>query len=82
MTLRIAVAGNLSLDDTVTPTATMPDAPGGDGLYAALGVRAWGGSPVLLTLVGDDYPDRHVAAMVAAGIDVSSVRQVDGPTVH
>jgi ribokinase len=79
---RIVVAGNLSLDDTVTPTATMPDAPGGDGLYAALGVRAWGGRPELLTLVGDDYPERHRAAMLAAGIDVAHVRAVDGPTVH
>jgi ribokinase len=82
MTHRIVVAGNLSLDDTVTSTASMPDAPGGDALYAALGVRAWGGAPVLLTLVGEDYPERHLQAMLASGIDATRVRSVEGPTVH
>jgi ribokinase len=79
---RIAVAGNLSLDDTVTPRETRPSAPGGDALYSALGVRSWGGTPVLLTLVGDDYPGTYMDAMVAAGIDVSHVHATEGPTVH
>ena len=79
---RIAVAGNLSLDDTVTPTGSQRAAPGGDALYAALGVRAWGPMPLLLTLVGDDYPAENLAWIRQAGIDTSRVRMVDGPTVH
>jgi ribokinase len=78
----IVVAGNLSLDDTVTPLATTRDAPGGDALYAAMGVRAWGFRPVLLTLVGSDYPVGHLERISAAGIETSHVRAVPGPTVH
>jgi sugar/nucleoside kinase (ribokinase family) len=53
---RVVVAGNLTLDDTITSEASLPDSPGGDALYASLAVRAWGARSVLLTLVGDDYP--------------------------
>ena len=78
----VAVAGNLTLDDTVTPAGSFPEAPGGDGLYASLAVSAWGASPILITLVGDDYPRAHLDRMAAAGVDVSAVRTIDGPTVH
>jgi ribokinase len=78
----IVVAGNLSLDDTVTPFGAYPEAPGGDALYTCLGVRAWGAVPLLLTLVGEDYPAEHLARIEAAGIDTSRIRHVPGPTVH
>lgn len=79
---RIVVAGNLSLDDTINPTGAVPMAPGGDALYASLGVAAWGRVPTLLTLVGDDYPDELRARIGASGIDTSRIRSVPGPTVH
>ncbi len=82
MIRRVVVSGNLSLDDTVTAAGVVPEAPGGDALYASLAVRAWGGSPALLTLVGDDYPPAYVARIASAGIDVSAIRAVAGPTVH
>lgn len=82
MNRRVVVAGNLSLDDTVTSTDVHPNAPGGDALYAALAVARWGDRPVLLTLVGDDYPAADLARITAAGVDTSSVRAVPGPTVH
>src|SRR4030081_3260007 len=82
MSGRIVVAGNLSIDDTVNPSGVVDAAPGGDALYAAMGVRAFGRSPVLLTLVGDDYPAAHLGRIRAAGIDVTWIRAVAGPTVH
>jgi sugar/nucleoside kinase (ribokinase family) len=82
VTARIVVAGNLSLDDTVSPTGTYAAAPGGDALYASLGARAWGLTPILLTLVGDDYPAAYLARVAAAGVDVSHIRTTHGPTVH
>jgi sugar/nucleoside kinase (ribokinase family) len=78
----IAIAGNLTLDDTVTAAGSVPQAAGGDALYASLAVRAWGATPTLVTLVGDDYPRAHLARMAAAGVDTSAVRTTDGPTVH
>jgi sugar/nucleoside kinase (ribokinase family) len=79
---RIVVAGNLSLDDTVTPEASLLESPGGDALYASLGVLAWGGRPILVTLVGSDYPPAHLVRMRAVGIDITHVRETEGPTVH
>ena len=79
---RVVVAGNLSLDDTVTPAGSRPLAPGGDALYASLGLAAWGVRPTILTLVGDDYPPAHRRRMEDSGIDTSRVRDVVGPTVH
>ena len=79
---RVVVAGNLSLDDTISPGGTVPLAPGGDALYASSGVAAWGLTPMLLTLVGADYPVDHRARIVASGIDASRIREVAGPTVH
>lgn len=79
---RIVVAGNLSLDDTINPTGDAPDSPGGDALYAAVGVRLWGGDAWLLTLAGDDYPPAHFAQMHDLGIRTDLVRRVPGPTVH
>jgi ribokinase len=78
----IVVAGNLSLDDTVTPDGSYHAAPGGDALYACLGVRAWGPAPMLLTLVGEDYPVGYLSQIEASGIDASRIRHVPGPTVH
>jgi ribokinase len=79
---RVVVAGNLSLDDTVTPTGSFPDAPGGDALYASIAVAQWGGTAEILTVVGDDYPPAYLDRMVAAGIDIKLVRETVGPTVH
>ena len=79
---RVVVAGNLSLDDTINPGGTVPLAAGGDALYAALGVAAWGLPPTILTLVGDDYPAGFRASIDASGIDTSKIRGVPGPTVH
>ena len=78
----VAVAGNLTLDDTVTPAGFVPEAAGGDALYASLAVSAWGGTPTLVTLVGDDYPRAHLERMAAVGVDIASVRTTAGPTVH
>ena len=82
MTQRLVVAGNLSLDDVVTPDGTFDRTPGGDALYASLGIRAWGLTPTLVTLVGDDYPVEHLDRIGTAGVDTSSIRRTHGPTVH
>ena len=82
MSRRVVVAGNLSLDDTVSPDGAFMAAPGGDALYASVGVRAWGLTPALLTLVGADYPAVYLARIAAARVDVSHIRGTEGPTVH
>jgi sugar/nucleoside kinase (ribokinase family) len=82
VTDRVVVAGNLSLDDTVTPTGSFPDAPGGDALYTSIAVAQWGATAEILTVVGDDYPKGYLGRMVAAGIEAARIRETVGPTVH
>ncbi len=78
----ICVVGNLTLDDTYTGSDSMMAAPGGDALYAALGLRWWGFNARIISRVGEDYPSEHLQRMRDAGIDVSGIRQMPGPTVH
>lgn len=78
----ICVIGNLTLDDTFTPQGTFPSAPGGDALYAALGARWWGVAARIVSRIGEDYPRSHIDRMREAGIDVSGIRRLPGPTVH
>jgi sugar/nucleoside kinase (ribokinase family) len=73
MSDRIVIAGNLSLDDTVNPGGTVLGAPGGDALYASIGVAAWGRAPTLLTLVGEDYPPEYFDRLESSGIDTSRI---------
>lgn len=74
--------GNLTLDDTSTPADSVLAAPGGDALYAALGLCWWGFRVGIVSRVGEDYPDDHIQRMLGAGIDVGDIRRVPGPTVH
>lgn len=82
MRRQIVVAGNLSLDDTITPAASIAGAPGGDALYAAVGARLWGAEVSILSLVGEDYPAEHLDRIRQMGISTDLVRRVSGPTLH
>lgn len=78
---RIFVAGNLSLDDIVTPQGTHGAALGGDALYSAIGARLWGAPVTIITVVGEDFPNAFLDHIRDIGID-GAVRRVAGPTVH
>lgn len=79
---RIIVAGNLSIDDTVTAAGTRAAAPGGDALYSALGVRVWGLPVGIVSRVGEDYPDEYLRKMEDAGIAIDGIVSQPGPTIH
>jgi sugar/nucleoside kinase (ribokinase family) len=56
--------GNLTIDDLVFADGTTKwCVPGGNGLYAALGMAVWGVRPAIVARYGDDYPAN------AAGMD-------------
>ncbi len=49
--------GNMSIDDLVFPDGeTLWRVPGGNSVYAALGMAVWGERPDLLAVHGPDYP--------------------------
>src|SRR5262249_19860103 len=68
----IVLLGNLLVDDVVLAdgTARMGQ-PGGSLLYNALGATVWDSRPGLVSIVGDDYPARVLAALQQRGADLN-----------
>lgn len=76
MAIRFLALGNATLDDVVTSDGEIaPRQIGGNGVYAAAGMRLWGVDVSLVSVVGQDFPRAWLEALAAAGIDVSLVRE-------
>ncbi len=76
MTLDLAVAGNLLVDDIVYEDGgTRMAQAGGAVLYAALGASLWGIRVGIVSVLGDDYPARMLDDLEARGIDLSGLRR-------
>ena len=80
---RLAVFGNLILDDVVLPDgATRMGQPGGAALYVALAARLWQVEVGIVSVVGEDYPAPILDALTERGIDLEGVRRASGPTLR
>ncbi len=80
MSLDLAVAGNLLVDDVVYQDGrTRMAQPGGATLYAALGARLWGIRVGIVSVVGDDYPARMLDDLADRGIDLTGIRRLGRP---
>jgi len=65
--------GNLTIDDLVFADGTTKwCVPGGNSLYAALGMAIWGVRPAIVARYGDDYP---VNTVRANRVDLSLARK-------
>lgn len=72
--------GNATLDDIVTVEGRIEIGRlGGNGLFAAAGMRLWGVDVALVSVVGVDFPAAHLDAIADAGIDISGVTRVAMP---
>ncbi len=61
MTPAFCSLGNLSIDDLVFVDGTTQWAvPGGNAVYAALGMAVWGERPAVVAPFGPDYPVAHL----------------------
>lgn len=66
--------GNMTIDDLVFADGTTKwCVPGGNSLYAALGMAIWGVRPSIVARYGNDYP---VNAIGAKRVDLSLARKV------
>jgi ribokinase len=74
---RLLVAGNFSIDETISPDGTTSTAPGGDALYSALGAAIWRYPVGIVSRVGRDYPSQLWDQLRAWGVDVIGL-VVDG----
>ena len=65
MTPRFCSLGNLSIDDLVFVDGTTQWAvPGGNAIYAALGMAMWQERPTVLAPFGPDYPTAHLVERI------------------
>lgn len=73
----LAIAGSFSIDSVLTQDARhVVGKVGGNALWSSLGALIAGIAPRIVTVVGDDYPEEVLAALVSAGIDTSAVRRI------
>ena len=74
---RFLVAGQLTRDYVILPSGeTLLDVPGGNALYAAIGVALWENDPppAIVARVGEDYPQDWLAQFERVGLDIHGVR--------
>ncbi|MCI0519113.1 MAG: carbohydrate kinase family protein [Chloroflexi bacterium] len=79
---RFLVAGVLNREYTILPSGNiLQDAPGGNALYAAVGILLWEPDPppAILARVGEDYPQEWLDEMARRGLDVRGVRVLPQP---
>ena len=76
---RVLIVGSVALDSVETPLGQVTDALGGSAVYASVAANYY--SPVsLLGVVGDDFPEEHVAMLNDMGIDTSGLQVQEGQT--
>jgi sugar/nucleoside kinase (ribokinase family) len=77
----VVVVGAFTIDDVVLPDGTTHMATlGGNCVYSATAVVAGGASAAVVARRGQDFPVEALAALADAGIDVSKIVDIPGPT--
>jgi sugar/nucleoside kinase (ribokinase family) len=70
----LAVLGNICIDDLVFEDgATLWGVPGGNAIYAGLGMAVWGERPQVVAPIGPEYPTQ----LLGDRIDLSRCRPLD-----
>jgi sugar/nucleoside kinase (ribokinase family) len=77
--MSVLVVGSIALDTVKTPVEEHADLLGGSASYAAVGASFF--SPVkLVGIVGEDFPNEHIAYLKGRNIDLGGLQQVPGKT--
>ena len=77
--MSLLVVGSVALDTVKTPFGEVTDALGGSAYYFSLAARHF--TPVhVVGVVGEDFPQSHVAFLNASGIDTRGLVTVPGKT--
>lgn len=74
---RYLIAGQLSREYVILPSGTpLLDVPGGNTLYAAVGLAIWEPDPPpgMLARVGEDYPQEWLEDFARHGLDIRGIR--------
>jgi len=75
----ILIVGSVAFDDVETPAGRRERSLGGSANYFALGASHF--APVrLVAVVGEDFPEDHLASLAARGVDLEGLERVPGLT--
>lgn len=75
----VLIVGSVALDNVKTPFGEMRDILGGAAVYSSIAASHF--APVrLVGVVGEDFPDEHLAFLSARGIDLEGLQVVPGRT--
>ncbi len=74
--MSVLAVGTVAFDVIETPAHSARQVLGGTATYISLAVRLAGGAVRLVSVVGNDFPEEHVALLRRNGVDTSGL-QVD-----
>ena len=73
----VLIVGSVALDSVQTPSGKAERALGGAATYSSVAASFF--SPVrIVGVVGDDFPQEHIAFLTSRGIDTQGLQVVDG----
>ena len=77
----ILIIGSLAFDDLDMPSGHYRNVLGGAAVYAALAASVLSAGAVrIVGVIGDDFPDTHLAELRSHGIDTAGVERASGQT--
>lgn len=77
--MSLLVVGSIALDSIETPHGRAEDALGGSAVYFSYAASFL--APVrLVGVVGEDFPEEHVALLRSRGIDLAGLQRLEGGT--
>jgi len=77
----VLIVGSVALDDVETPFGKVENALGGAAVYSSVAAGYF--APVrLVGVVGQDFPQEHVAFLSSRGVDLAGLQSMPGETFH
>ena len=76
--MSILVVGSVGLDSVETPAGQVEDALGGSAIYFSTAANFFADSIRLVAVVGEDFPQEHIAFLESRGIDIEGLERVEG----
>ena len=77
--MSILIVGSVAFDSIKTPFGECKGVLGGSAVYSSISARFF--SPVrLVSVVGNDFPRRHISLLKKQGIDIEGLSMQDGKT--
>jgi sugar/nucleoside kinase (ribokinase family) len=77
----LLIVGSIAFDDLDMPTGEHRDVLGGAATYSSLASSLLAGGGVrVVGIVGDDFPEKHLAELRSRGVDTAGVERAAGRT--